>query len=124
MFDRFIKSFYYALSGITYAVRTQKNMKIHTLALILVLTAGFWLELSGLEWSMVLIMVGIVIICEMLNTAMEALVDLETQNYHPLAKTAKDVAAGAVLIACILSVIIGLLIFVPKVLNKLSIFAW
>ncbi|WP_028307595.1 diacylglycerol kinase family protein [Desulfitibacter alkalitolerans] len=122
MHKKLIKSFYFAVSGIAYAVRTQRNMKIHTLALMLVLIIGSWLELSGLEWSIVLIMAGIVIICEMLNTAMEALVDLETQDYHPLAKTAKDVAAGAVLIASALSIIIGLLIFGPKVLIKLNIF--
>ena len=122
MFSKFIKSFYYALSGIAYAIRTQRNMKIHTLALVLVLATGFWLELSSLEWAIVLIMAGIVIICEMLNTAIEALVDLETKEYHSLAKIAKDVAAGAVLIASILSVIIALLIFVPRILDKLNIF--
>jgi len=122
MLSRFIKSFYYALSGIIYAIRTQRNMKIHTLALIVVIAAGFWLELSSLEWSIVLIMAGIVIVCEMLNTALEALVDLETQDYHSLAKIAKDVAAGAVLIASILSVIVALLIFGPKILDKLGIF--
>jgi len=119
MLSRLIKSFYYALSGIAYAIKTQRNMKIHTLALILVLAAGFWLELSSLEWAIALIMAGIVIICEMLNTAIEALVDLKIEEYHALAKVAKDVAAGAVLIASILSVIVGLLIFVPKILDKL-----
>ena len=122
MFRRFIKSFYYALSGIAYAIKTQRNMKIHTLALVVVLAVGFWVELSRLEWAIVLIMAGIVIICEMLNTAIEALVDLETKEYHSLAKIAKDVAAGAVLIASILSVVVGLLIFVPKILDKLNIF--
>ena len=119
MLSRFIKSFSYALSGIVYAVKTQRNMKVHTIALLLVLIVGFWLELSNLEWAIVLIMAGIVITCEMLNTAIEALVDLETKEYHSLAKIAKDVAAGAVLIASILSVVIALLIFVPKILDKL-----
>ena len=122
MFSRVIKSFYYALSGIVYAVKTQRNMKIHLLALISVAAVGFWLELSLLEWSIILIAAGIVIICEMLNTAMEALVDIKTQSHHSLAKTAKDVAAGAVLVASILSVIIGVLIFGPKIMDKLSIF--
>jgi len=122
MLSRFIKSFSYALSGIVYAIKTQRNMKVHTIALVLVLIIGFWLELSRLEWAIVLIMAGIVIICEMLNTAIEALVDLETKEYHTLAKIAKDVAAGAVLIASILSVVIGCLIFLPKILDKLNIF--
>ncbi len=121
MLNKLVKSFYFAISGICYAIKTQRNMKIHTLALILVVALGLWLDLSRIEWSIVLLIVGLVIISEMLNTAMEALVDLETQEYHPLAKTAKDVAAGAVLLASIISIIIGVLIFWPKILDKLGV---
>ncbi|KUO51481.1 MAG: diacylglycerol kinase [Desulfitibacter sp. BRH_c19] len=121
MLNKLALSFYFAISGIRYAVKTQRNMKIHIFALILVIGAGLWLDLSAIEWSIVLVMAGLVIISEMLNTAIEALVDMETQEYHPLAKTAKDVAAGAVLIASIISIIIGLFIFGSKLLDKVGI---
>lgn len=121
MLNKLAKSFYFAIVGIGFAIKTQRNMKIHAFALIIVVVAGLWLNLSRIEWPIVLIMVGLVIISEMLNTAIEALVDLETQEYHPLAKTAKDVAAGAVLIASIISILIGVFIFGPKLLEKLGI---
>lgn len=89
-------------------------MKIHVAVTLLVIIAGFVLGLSITEWCICLGMFGLVMALELVNTAVEAVVDLVTAERHPLAKIAKDTAAGAVLIAAIMAAVIGLLIFVPK----------
>ena len=89
-------------------------MKIHVAVTLLVIIAGFVLGLSITEWCICLGMFGLVMALELVNTAVEAVVDLVTAKRHPLAKIAKDTAAGAVLIAAIMAAVIGLLIFVPK----------
>lgn len=111
----FLKSFGYAFEGILTGIRKERNMRIHTAAMILVVLAGTILGLSAVEWCICLILFGLVMALELVNTAVEAVVDLVTEEKKPLAKTAKDTAAGAVLIAAIASVIIGLLIFVPHI---------
>lgn len=110
----FLRSFGYAFEGIYYSIRTQRNMRVH-LGIGLVATAlGLWLGLSLLEWAILLVMMALVFILEMLNTVIESLVDLYTDRFHPLAKIAKDVAAGAVLVAAIFAVGVGLLLFGPR----------
>lgn len=89
-------------------------MKIHVAVTLLVIIAGFVLGLSITEWCICLGLFGLVMALELVNTAVEAVVDLVTAERHPLAKIAKDTAAGAVLIAAIMAAVIGLLIFVPK----------
>lgn len=89
-------------------------MKIHVAVTLLVIIAGFILGLSVTEWCICLGLFGLVMALELVNTAVEAVVDLVTAERHPLAKIAKDTAAGAVLIAAIMAAVIGLLIFVPK----------
>ena len=89
-------------------------MKIHVAVTLLVIIAGFILGLSITEWCICLGLFGLVMALELVNTAVEAVVDLVTAERHPLAKIAKDTAAGAVLIAAIMAAVIGLLIFVPK----------
>ena len=88
-------------------------MKVHCMALVLVLIAGIVAKLTVVEWCICMIMCALVLSLELVNTAVEAVVDLATEEKKPLAKIAKDTAAGAVLIAAIASVIVGLLIFVP-----------
>lgn len=110
---KFFKSFTYAFEGISTAVK-QQNMKFHLLSAVVVLIAGFLTGLSVIEWCVIIAVIAIVISLEMVNTAIEALVDLASPKLHPLAKVAKDVAAGAVLVFAIASVIIGGLIFFPK----------
>ncbi len=109
----FLQSFVYASSGLLYAIRTQRNARIHLVIAILAIGMGFWLHISPVEWGLVFVAITGVFIAEMLNTVVEACVDLATQEYQPLAKTAKDVAAGTVLLNAILSVIIGLFVFGP-----------
>lgn len=89
-------------------------MRIHFLSAVLVVIAGFATGLSYSEWLIITIMIALVIGAEMINTAIECTVNLASPELHPLAKKAKDVAAGAVLVFAIASVIIGLLIFLPK----------
>ena len=108
------KSFGYAFVGIFTCIRKERNMKIHCVMAVLVVAAGVILGLSPVEWCICLGLFGLVMALELVNTAVEAVVDLVTGEYHPLAKIAKDTAAGAVLIAAIMAAAAGLIIFVPK----------
>lgn len=108
------KSFGYAFEGIFTCIRKERNMKIHCVMAVLVVAAGVILGLSPVEWCICLGLFGLVMALELVNTAVEAVVDLVTGEYHPLAKIAKDTAAGAVLIAAIMAAVAGLIIFVPK----------
>ncbi len=109
----FLQSFVYAFAGVRYAVRTQRNGRVHLAIAVCAIALGLWLGISQLEWALVFVAITGVFIAEMINTVVEACVDLATQEYHPLAKIAKDVAAGAVLLNAILSIIIGLFVFGP-----------
>ena len=91
-------------------------MKIHCLAMLCVVAAGFFMKISMTEWCICLILFGLILSLELVNTAVEAVVDLVTEEKKPLAKIAKDTAAGAVLIAAIMAAGVGLIIFVPKIL--------
>ena len=114
------KSFGYAFEGIFTRIRNERNMKIHCTAAVLVVIAGLILGLSVTEWCICLTLFGLVMALELVNTSIEAVVDLVTEERKPLAKIAKDTAAGAVLIAAIMAAIIGCVIFVPKVLQFLT----
>ncbi|MEK9198749.1 diacylglycerol kinase family protein [Lysinibacillus halotolerans] len=110
---KLIKSFGYALVGICTSLKEQ-NMRIHLFSAVIVVIAGVLTGISITEWLVLIITIALVIGSEMINTAIEAVVNLASPEYHPLAKQAKDVAAGAVLVFAVASVIIGLLIFLPK----------
>lgn len=110
-----ILSFKYAGRGIRTVFGSEPNMKIHIFISILVLIFGFVFQLSPTEWMLCLLCMGLVVGMEMMNTAIENLVNLVSPDFHPLAGKAKDIAAGAVLICAIISVIVGLFIFLPKV---------
>ncbi|MFJ7732729.1 diacylglycerol kinase family protein [Lysinibacillus sp. NPDC097231] len=110
---KYIRSFGYAFEGIMTACKEQ-NFKSHLLSAGIVLFAGYFTGLSRLEWYIVLLLIALMFALEMVNTAIERVVDLASPKLHPLAKQAKDLAAGAVLVFAIFSAIIGLLIFIPK----------
>ena len=112
---RLTSSFKYAFEGVLYVLKTQPNMKIHFAVGLLAVIAGFFFRLSACEWLALVIVIGFVMILEVVNTAVETLVDLYTEEYHHLAKISKDTAAGAVLLMAIVSVVVGLIIFLPKV---------
>ena len=119
--DPLYKSFGYAFQGIFTCIRQERNMKIHCTVAVLVVIAGLILGISVTEWCICLGLFGMVMALELVNTAVEAVVDIVTEESHPLAKIAKDTAAGAVLIAAIMAAIVGLIIFVPKGLVFLGI---
>lgn len=112
-------SFYAAFDGLAYALKTQKNAWIHAAITIFVLVLSFLFKLTLQEWIPILIVISLVWIAELLNTALEAMVDIICPETHPLAKIAKDVGAAFVLIAAILAIIIGSIIFIPKILEIL-----
>ena len=111
------KTFGYAFEGILTGIRKERNMRIHTVVMILVVFFGTVLGLSATEWCICLVLFGLVMALELVNTAVEAVVDLVTEERKPLAKIAKDTAAGAVLIAAIMAAVIGCIIFLPKILG-------
>ena len=110
-----IQSFGYALSGIKTVFTSETNMKIHLVITTGVIICGFIFKINVTEWSLCLLCMALVIGGEMLNTAIENIVNLASPEFHPLAGKAKDIAAGAVLICAIISVIVGSLIFLPKI---------
>ena len=111
------ESFGYAFEGIWTGIRKERNMKIHCLAIICVTLAGMLFHITATEWCICLLLFALVAALELVNTAVEAVVDLVTEEKKPLAKIAKDTAAGAVLSAAIVSVIIGCIIFLPYLLE-------
>ncbi len=114
---RLKNSFQYAFQGIIQSYRGEQNLKIHTFIAILVIVFGFFLRISYLEWLVCFILIGLVLMSEFFNTAIEYVVDLASPSLHPLAKAAKDTASAGVLMMAIISAIIGLIIFVPKLIE-------
>lgn len=110
-------SFLHAYEGIVYAMMKERNMHIHITMALLVIVFGIILELSYVEWLISLILIALVISLELINTSIEAVVDLVTTNDSALAKIAKDSAAGAVLFTSIIAAFIGVVIFLPKIIN-------
>lgn len=108
------KSFMYAFDGLKYAFKYEQNILIHTLATILVIICGIYFQISTFEWLVLCLIIGLVIATELINTSIEATIDLITNEVHPLAKVAKDTAAAAVLVFGITAIVIGIIIFVPK----------
>jgi diacylglycerol kinase (ATP) len=106
-----LDSFRFAVEGIVHVFRTQRHMRFHFYTVVLVLALGLLFRLGRIEMSILLLVVSGVLITEMVNTAVESVVDMVTQAYHPLAKLAKDIAAGAVLIASIVAAVVGLILF-------------
>ena len=113
---RLTNSFKYAIEGIVTALKAEQNIKIHVIIMILVIIFGIMLKINKTEWIICIVLFGFVISLELINTAIENTVDLITIEKNPKAKIAKDVSAGAVLVAATTSEIIGLIIFIPKVI--------
>ncbi len=110
-----ILSFKYAFEGITAALKEEPNLKFHFLAGLLVILTSLILNISKIDWIIIIFLIGFVIAVELTNTAIEAVVDNFTDKIHPGAKLAKDISAGAVLVAALTSTIIGLIIFLPYI---------
>ena len=113
-------SFKYAFEGVHRELKEEQNLKIHLLIMLCVIIAGFLLKISAIEWIICIILFGLVISLELINTAIELTVDLAMPQIHEKAKAAKDIAAAAVLVVAFCSVIIGFIIFLPKILALFS----
>jgi diacylglycerol kinase len=112
-----LQSFQFAFAGIWYTLKTQRNAQIHLCITLLVMGLGLLLKLTLAEWATLALTTGFVIAAEMLNTAIEAAMDHATTDFHPQVKVVKDVAAGAVLVAAITAVVVGLFILGPRLLE-------
>lgn len=114
-----LSSFANAFNGISYFFMHERNGKIHIVAAIAVVIASFAFSVSAMEWCILLLCITQVLTAEMLNTAIEKLSDKAEPDFHPLIKIVKDVSAGAVLVASIISAVAGIIIFLPKILELL-----
>lgn len=110
------RSFVHAFRGLGIILRTQHNAWVHLFFAIVAICAGFYFHISSSEWFALIISTGFVLVAEAFNTAMEIDIDLTSPDFHPYARDTKDVAAGAVLISVIVSAIIGIIIFLPKII--------
>jgi diacylglycerol kinase (ATP) len=115
-----LESFNFAFEGIIHVLRTQRNMRIHFVAAVIVLVSAVWIGVSKLELIALLLAISFVFITEMINSAIEQAIDVATTSFDPLAKLAKDVAAGAVLIATVNAVAIGYLVFQGEFADRSS----
>lgn len=115
MIKKILNSFKYAIEGIINAIKTERNLKIDIIIMILVIIAGIYYKLSTGEWIACIVLFAIVIAAELLNTSIETTVDMISPGENKNAKKAKDIAAGAVLIIAVGAAIIGMLIFIPKI---------
>jgi len=118
-----LRSFRWAFAGLWYTLRTQRNARVHLLAAMAVTAVGQWLRLDVIQWAILVLTIALVFFAEMINTVAEAVVDLITPDYHPLARVAKDVCAGAVLVTAMAAIVVGLLILGPPLLARLGLVA-
>ena len=114
---KFINSFSYPIKGLRYAYKNEQNLAVDVGIALLVVILGFIFRINKYEWAILVLTIGLVISCELINTAIEAVVDLVTEEYHPLAKVAKDTSAAAVLVFALVAIVVGLIIFLPKVIG-------
>jgi len=114
-----LRSFGYAFTGIAYVVRTQRNARIELGVGLAAIVLGLWLGLTTLEWAVLAITIALVLALEWINTSLELAVTLASPDRHPSAKAAKDVAAACVLLGAITSVVVGLLLFAPRLVSHL-----
>jgi diacylglycerol kinase (ATP) len=114
----FLRSFSFAGQGVWHVIRTQRNMRVHLLAGAAAVVAGLVLRIGAADWACVVVAIGLVLTAETLNTVVEALTDLCTSEFHPLARVAKDAAAGAVLLASVAAAGVGVAVFLPRLIAR------
>jgi len=113
---RLMRSFSFAFKGLQYAAATQPNFRIHLALAAVAVVLGFLLQISSADWHWIMLAITFVLVVELLNTGIEALTDLASPGYHELAGRAKDVCAGAVVIAALFALITGIMVFLPKLI--------
>ncbi|MFN0255766.1 diacylglycerol kinase family protein [Pedobacter ureilyticus] len=112
---RFLKSFIFAAKGLVFAFQTQLNLRLHLIAALSVLLLGWYAGLSAVEWTVILLCIALVVALELVNTAIEVLVDLVSPEWNHKAGIVKDVAAASVLVAAVIALIVSIVIFAPKI---------
>ncbi|WP_231459833.1 diacylglycerol kinase family protein [Pedobacter sp. Leaf132] len=112
-----VKSFGYAFNGLALFFAKENNARIHAIGAIFAILLSVWLKISAIEWIAVLIVIALVFVAEIINTAIEKLADVVSTEINPKIKVVKDLAAGAVLVAAIVAIIIGAIIFLPKLFS-------
>lgn len=115
-----LRSFRYAFQGVGYVLKTQRNARIQLAIGMLAVALGLWLGLGPVEWAVLVLTIGMVLFAEMVNTALEVLADATCPDHNPLVGIAKDVVAGAVLVAAVASVVVGLAILGPPLARLLA----
>ncbi|WP_231590674.1 diacylglycerol kinase family protein [Hymenobacter terrenus] len=118
LWQRRVASFGHAVRGVWAALRSEVHLRFHAAATVVVIGLGFYYRITRLEWALVALAVAGVWTAELVNTAIEALTDLASPTYHPLAGKAKDVAAGAVLLAALGALVVGALVFGPHFISS------
>lgn len=116
-YKKIINSFKYAIEGLVSSFKTERNMKIHIMAMIIVIALGIFMKLNKIEWCIITIAIVMVISAELFNTAIETVVDMVSSQKNPQAKLVKDIAAAAVLVLAIGAAVIGIIIFGPKIVT-------
>lgn len=109
----------HAFEGIVYTFKTQPNFQVHLFFAAFAITASFFFQITAAEWAVILFVISLVIVAEMINTSIESVVDLATEQFHEKAKVAKDVSAGMVLVTALMALLVGSLIFIPHLVNRL-----
>ena len=112
-----LDSFKHAFEGLFYGIKSTKNLQIDIFVVVVVIIFGFVFKISLIEWISLVICFGLVMCLELVNTAIEEAVNLAMPNTHPVAKISKDVAAGAVLLGALMSVVVGFIVFLPKIID-------
>ncbi|HHX63802.1 MAG TPA: diacylglycerol kinase family protein [Chloroflexi bacterium] len=116
-----LSSFRCALEGLWFIVSTERNARIHLIAAVVVILLSTWLRLTAIEWALMIAAIALVFAGEMLNTVVELTIDMITLEDHPLARRAKDVAAGAILVAAMAAAVMGFIILGPRLWQKLAL---
>lgn len=114
---RFIYSVKNSLDGLVYAYTNEQSLTIHTVIIVLVLLSGFYFNATRTQWAVIVIVMVMIVVAELINTAIEAVVDLVTKEYHPLAKVAKDCASAAVFVSSLLAACLYIYVFLPQIIN-------
>lgn len=117
---KFLSGFRFAFKGLSYAYQTQINFKVHFFAGLLAVLLGWYLQINQNQWLWLSLAIALVLLTELLNTAIEVLVDLISPGYHVKAGIIKDISAAAVLISAIFAIVVGLIIFIPHIINNAS----
>ena len=118
--NKFIRGFGFAFKGLGHAVKTQLNFRVHLVLAVIAISLGWYLQLSSSEWLWIIFSIGLVLLTELVNTAIELLVDLVSPEFNETAGKVKDIAAAAVLVTAFTALSIGIIIFLPKLLQLFS----